>query len=250
MKTGIFCLIVFLIFLFSCETTVGPNEIGGNTDLELTEIGNEFGLYFELRNLNIDGLDGSELKDSIAISENNNGIVRFRGYISTNIETVNKIDTFLGTQNLPKNSKDLVLEAYKQKYGINYDTLDQNNLKLIIDTKLKITSEGIQDFFHAKGDETKPFTIVKYSSNVGDKYEFTNTEGKKIVRTVIQKNPDEDWDIAFWRVKTIRVEEELIDDPLADKVIYVCNHKFGLVGLIIHLKNGKILDTTVMPPTL
>jgi len=38
-----------------------------------------------------------------------------------------------------------------------------------VQLKLKITSDGIQDFVHSKGDESKPFTIMKYSAKLGDK---------------------------------------------------------------------------------
>lgn len=44
--------------------------------------------------------------------------------------------------------------------------------------------------------------------------------------------------------------EELVDDPLVSKTTYYGNHKYGLVGVKIDLKNGKSLKITIFPPTL
>lgn len=249
MKKQFFLILIALFVVLSCETALGPNEIGGSTDIELTQVGNDFGLSFDLSDFDLGNFGSGDLSDSIVISKNENGIITFSGKIETNMDFIRKVDTVLGTSGLPRQSKDMIIEAYRDLYDARIDTSDYDNIKVEFDYKLKITSEGMQDFMHSKGNLSKPFTIVKYGSNVGDKYEFTTDEGKKITRTVIQKNPSEDWDIAFWRVKSIRVEEELIDDPLISKVIYVCNHKFGLVGLIMHLKDGKVMETIVFPPS-
>lgn len=36
-----------------------------------------------------------------------------------------------------------------------------------VDGKLKVTSEGIQEFINSDGDLSRPFTIVKYDAEVG-----------------------------------------------------------------------------------
>lgn len=250
MKKRFILLFAALLLVFACETTLGPNEIGGNSDLELTNVGNGFGLSIDLGGLSGNGHFNGNIKDSIYISENDGGIVTISGKISTDFETLHTIDSLLGTQNLPQTAKNAVIDAYRDKYNLRIDTSNHENMSISFDNKIKITSEGIQDFTYSNGDLNKPFTIVKYSSNVGDKYEFTTSNGEKIVRTVVQKNPDEDWDVAFWSVKTIRVEEVVADDPLVQKITYICNHKFGLVGLIVNLKDGRIISTVVFPPTL
>jgi hypothetical protein len=45
----------------------------------------------------------------------------------------------------------------------------------------------------------------------------------------------------------MRVEQETTDDPLVKNVIYVGNHKFGFVGMILTLRNGKTLTITILP---
>lgn len=242
-RTLFACLVVFAIF--ACDSATGPNDIGGKTDIELTKVGSEFGVSIKIKDVFSSALQN--IRDSVYITKNDNGIVTFKGTFFSNVDDLKAIDTLLGTQDLSDEIKHQVVDIYLAKYGATIDTSDHQNLRLDIEFKAKVTSEGIQDYFHAKGDMSKPFTIVKYSSNVGDKYEFTNSEGKKIVRTVIEKNPDEDWDLSFWRVKTIKVEEVTTDDPLLEKIIYVGNHKFGLVGLILKFKDGRVVETTVLP---
>jgi hypothetical protein len=242
-RTLFACLVVFAIF--ACDSATGPNDMGGKTDIDLTKVGNEFGVSIKIKGTFSSALQ--DIRDSVIITKNDNGIVTFKGIFFSTVDDLKAIDTLLGTHDLSDEIKHQVVDIYLAKYGATIDTSDQANLRLDVEFKLKITSEGIQDYFHAKGDLSKPFTAVKYSSNIGDKYEFTNSEGKKIVRTVIEKNPSEDWDLAFWRVKTIKVEELTPDDPLLQSIVYVGNHKFGLVGLIMKFKDGRVVETTVLP---
>ncbi len=245
MKTRtLFAFLAVGIFI-SCETATGPNEIGGETNLELTKVGAEFGISPKIKGQHIPAL--SNLRDSVFITKNDKGIVTFKGAIVTDLESLRSLDTLFGTQALPENVKHQIVDAYMQKWGFTIDTSDHDNLRIDFEFKLKITSEGIQDFVYSKGDLSKPFTIVKYSAKVGDKYEFTDKDGKKTVRTVVQKNPDEDWSLAFLMVKTIRIEEYLSDDPLIKKVTFITNHKFGLVGFIHEFHDGRIIETTILP---
>ena len=245
MKIKFLIILIIGLFILACETTTGPNEIGGDTDLTLTKVGNEFGLSIKFNGVNSPAL--SNIKDSVFITKSENGIITIKGRVFSDIDALNAIDTLLGTQGLPDNTKHQIVDAYLNSYGITIDTSNHENMNLTFEVKLKVTSEGIQDFHYSKGDLNKPFTIVKYGSNVGDKYEFATSEGKKIVREVIQKNPVEDWELAFWSVKTVRVEQKIEDDPILEKVTFITNHKFGLVGLIHKFKDGKIIETTILP---
>jgi hypothetical protein len=244
MKFKVVFLIVALISLFACENATGPNVLGGDSNLELTKVGNEVGISIKL-----DGVTSSinGIRDSVYITKNENGIITLKGKFLTDADVLKSIDTMLGTQNLSEDVKHQIVDTYLAKYGATIDTSDKQNMSMEFEMKLKITSEGVQDFLYSNGNVSKPFTIVKYSSNVGDKYEFTTDEGKKIVRTVVQKDPEEDWQLVFWRVKTIRVEQSMDDDPIFKKVTFIGNHKFGLVGAIHELKNGTIITTTITP---
>jgi hypothetical protein len=122
-------------------------------------------------------------------------------------------------------------------------------MNLTVNIKSRITSEGIQDFMYSGGDMSKPFTLVKYSAIVGDKYEFTDNDNVKITRQVVYKSTTDDYDIVFWKIKVLKVEETK-DDPIVEKIVYVANHKFGLVGVMVHFKNGAIAKLGLVPSNL
>ncbi|MFP4528490.1 MAG: hypothetical protein ACLFQX_08070 [Candidatus Kapaibacterium sp.] len=242
--------LLFIIALFaflSCEEALGPNEIGGSTDVEFSKPGSEFGISLTLGGNYNKAL--SAISDSVVITKNDNGIVTLKGIFTTNQENMKNIDTLLGTQELTDDMKRQVFDSYKEKFGFTIDTSDKDNLKLEFEIKGKITSEGIQDFVYSKGDESKPFTVAKYSAKVGDKYEFTTEDGEKITREVTYRSTEDDYSIAFWLIKVIKVEQTM-NDPVIEKITYYANHKFGLVGMEATMKDGRMIKSTIMPPNL
>lgn len=246
LKFNLFLVILLTFVIFGCnDNTTGPNEIGGETNLDITQPGNEIGVSFNFDDPN--GYLLNNIQDSIYILKNENGIVTTKGKFILTFEQFNALDTMFGTYSLPYNTKMAVFDSYIKQFGAGLDTSDLNAIKVDVEMTHKVTSEGIQGFLHSKGDLSKPFTIVKYSSNVGDKYEFTTTEGKKITRTVISKATVEDWSLGFLMVKTMKVEEPTPDDPLIDNITYVANHKFGLIGVILNFKSAKVLKLTLLP---
>lgn len=211
----------------------------------MTKVGNQFGLYLDIENQYHPAL--SKIRDTIVITKNQNGIVTLKGVLAIDELYLKQIDTLLGLQNLSEDIKRGFVDYYKQIYNFSIDSSNKQNIKAEFELKCKITSEGIQDFIYSKGDESKPFTIMKYSANIGDKYEFTTNEGTKITRVVTHIHTKEDWNLGFLEVKTTRVVQETPEDPLLKKITYVGNHKFGLVGLILETKDNKILKITIMP---
>ncbi|MBK9247239.1 MAG: hypothetical protein IPM69_03785 [Ignavibacteria bacterium] len=119
-------------------------------------------------------------------------------------------------------------------------------MSLKAEYKVKITSEGIQEYF---SNASEPHTLVKYDWSVGNVYEFTNSEGVKVKRTVISKSTKDDYPLGFFNVKVIQVEETKVD-PLLDKITYIANHKFGLIAVLVKSKNGKESLLSIFPPTL
>lgn len=237
---------LLIIFAISCnENALGPNEIGGETNLDLSKVGNNIGVDLRLGGQYNGALAG--IKDSVFVTKNDGGIVTVHGKLIADEKAVKAIDTLFGTQGLTESTKHTYVDAYLAKFGCKIDTSDHNNMTLQFDAKYKITSEGMQDFTYSNGDVSKPFTMFKYSSVVGDKYEFKTTDGKTITRTVIQKDAVETYTMGFMTVKTIRVEQEMPDDPVIKKVTFIGNHKYGFVGIVHELKNGKIINTTLMP---
>ncbi|HAC14568.1 MAG TPA: hypothetical protein DCE78_01300 [Bacteroidetes bacterium] len=178
MKLRLLCFFVALLIVFACESTTGPNEIGGTTNLDLTKVGNEFGVSPK-----VDGVYSSvinNIRDSVKIIKNDGGIVTIKGKFVADIDALKSIDTLLGTQSLSDDLKHQIVDAYLAKYGLSIDTTDHQNMSLGFEMKMKVTSEGIQEFVYSKGDVSKPFTMFKYASKVGDKYEFKTSEGKKL----------------------------------------------------------------------
>ena len=100
------------------------------------------------------------------------------------------------------------------------------NTVTITGLKIQQTTEGIKCL---TGDGTG--IIVKYSSAVGDTYPVGDTGNK---RKVVSKSTDDDYPYGFYNIKTIQVETDannLGSTGGIDKITYIANHKFGLVGV-------------------
>lgn len=245
MKNLIIFLMLMLLVL-SCEKSTDPNTIGGSTDLELTKVGNEFGATVDFGDPSSNEVF-QQINKRILITKNENGIVTVNVNFTMSRETLLEIDTLLGTYQLPEDAKKQILDRYLEKFGLTFDTTNPDTPTIKGDLKFRVTSEGIQEFINSKGDLTKPFTMFKYSSKLGDVYTFKRPDGTTITRKVIQVHTTEDWELAFWLVKTMRVEQVVDDDPLVKKTIYVGNHKFGWVGQIIEFKDGRTIKITILP---
>jgi hypothetical protein len=96
------------------------------------------------------------------------------------------------------------------------------NTVSVSDVQFKITTEGIESKIPAY-----PGIIVKYSSNVGDVY----SGGSGIERQVIYKSTDDDYPYGFMYIKVMKVEESPTPFPGVSKIVYIANHRFGMVGI-------------------
>jgi len=236
--------------LLESDPEEGPNELSGNGTIELTEVGNEWGVSL---NWDTFGPAFQNVQEDITVTHRTpDGVCTFEATFTFDTVATLALDTLLGTHTLPTEAKRLVLDAMLAKYGASIDTTDKDNMKLHAVIKAKVTDKGIQEYINSGGDLNKPFTIVKYDASVNDAYEFTRTDGTKLRRTVMSKSTTDDFPVGFWYLKVIKVRETTIsgDDPLLDELWYVTNHKFGLVGLEGRLKDGTPLKITVFPPTL
>lgn len=237
-----------MVFL-GCSSTTDPsdqpsNQLGGETSLELTEVGNEFDAW-----LDVDQELSGTMNDSTVIIRSESGLVTFRSHVSFDSAYVVSVDSALGTSALPTATKLAIVDRYLKRFGATIDTSDWSNVTVDFELKLRITSEGIQEYISSGGDLSKPQTIVRYSANVGEVTEFTDAEGVKVKRTVVSKSVDDDYDIGFWRIKVIEVEQ-VREDPIIEKVTYITNHKFGLVAVAIRTKTGKVVKLGIWPPNL
>lgn len=222
------------------------NLLGGETNLELTKEGNEFPISLSTSGL-VPAFD--RLKDSIKITRNDGGVVTVRTILKFDSVFVNALESELGIAGIPGEFKHTAIDSYAKLFSATLDTTDKNAMSATADLKFRITSEGIQGLNYAKGDLSKASTIVKYSWNVGDTYEYTKPDGAKLTRRVTSKSTTDDYPIGFWLLKVMKVEETK-DDPLIEKITYIANHKYGLIGAILKTKAGKELKLTIFPPTL
>lgn len=243
----LFAILAVLAFVVnSCdESSVNPNDLGGNADVGFTRVGDRTGAWVQFG----DDDDYVNVKDSIVVIKNDNGIVTSFARFEIDTSAALRLDTLLGIQDLSRSAKFNLLNVYFKKYGVSLDTSNKSVLKLSFEFISKVTSEGIQDYTHGGNNLSKPFTLVKYASNVGDKYEFTDLENIKIKREVVYKSTTNDFEVVFWKIKVIKIEETK-EDPMFQKITYVANHKFGLVGIIFSLKNGNTVKFTFSPANM
>jgi hypothetical protein len=104
-------------------------------------------------------------------------------------------------------------------------TIDGDQVS-ITDLKMQQTREGIKC-------HTGPGAgvLVKYDSKVGDTYPIGST-GKE--RKVVSKTGVDDYPYGFFLIKTIQVETDpniLKNTGGINKITYIANHKFGMVGV-------------------
>ena len=242
--------IVLFVFTFSScsDTSTSPNDIGGDVNLDLTTPGSKFPV-----SMSIDGVYDPHFEsfdDSTVVLSRDNGIVSFKGVYAFDSAFIKAVDTLLGLQALPASLKLQAIDGYLKRYGAVLDTTDKNHMKITANFKVKITSDGIAEFFSSKGDVSRARTVIKYDWNVGDSYTFTDDYGVEIKRTVVSKSVVDDYQVAFWKLKVIQVDQTMTNDPLISSIRFVGNHKYGLVGIKVTSKNGKTMNLTVFPPTL
>jgi len=114
----------------------------------------------------------------------------------------------------------------------------------------KITSNGIYDYVYSNGDKSKPFTLVEFDANVGDKWEY-NVGNKKVERKVVRKSVTDDVEYGFYYVKTIDVEETIPAGTMVNgtasnikKILWKFNHKFGFIEADITTTDDTVSKIT------
>jgi hypothetical protein len=206
------------IALSACSqsATDGPNVIGGDTNIPINSIGNDFSPSVTL------GGNYLTIPDTMYITKNENGFITYKVWAD--------------------------LSGYPQLKAILPPARLDSKGNLNTEIHLKVTSEGIQDYRLADSDWSKPFTIVKYDCAVGNTYTFTPSDGVMITRTVTQKSTTDDFGYGFMLIKTNTTDEAPVNNlPGVTGIKYVTNHKFGLVQIVVHLANGTDLKITLWP---
>ncbi len=250
-NTALSVIILLSVVLAGCgllesDSEDGNAKLGGSTSTEFTNIGDHTDVII---NLKYTHPAFERVQDSVVVVANQNGDVTW--YAKFRFDTVvsKTLDTILGMQELPAEPKKAILDALLQRYGATLDTSDKDNMWISATLKGRVTSEGIQEYVSSGGDLSKPFTIVRYNANVGDVYRFKRPDGVEVTRTVTSKSTTDDYPIAFWLIKVIKVEETS-NDPFIKKITYITNHKFGLVGIEIETIDGFKTKVGLWPPNL
>jgi hypothetical protein len=208
--------IAIAMHLISCEKekTEGPNELGGETNITLTEVGKESSVYISIGTYNLP-------TGTMTVKSNIEGVVTYNVVLDL---TGSPDSAFIAA---------LIPAQYKDAQG-----------RINTDMKFKITSEGMQDYFTSD----KPWTVAKYADGVGTQYSINTVNGDTLVRTITEKTGVDEWPLGFYLIKTSKVEQPLpASDEVATKITYRVNHKFGLVYMQVDLKNGETMKCDVVP---
>jgi len=195
-----------LALLASCDllkdSTIPSDSVGGDTNLTMNAVGTKVSTNVQVGT--------TQYPASATVTSNNNGVI-----------TVDLKAT------LPKNNSlvNLIPASLKDANG-NLSTTG----------KYKNTSEGILDYTNKDG---KPFVIVNYNSKVGDKYVLTKSDGTTITRTVTGSTTVDDYPImgGLMLIKTMTVEQDS-RIPGVNKIVYITNHKYALVAVVIYMNDG------------
>jgi len=219
MKKLLFSLVALAFLSFSScdlvnDLTEGDNDLGGDTDIALNQVGNTFTTFGSVNGTYVN------VNSSITVTQSDKGVT--------------KMAVVADLMNYPELAKfnDLIPAVYKDAQG-----------RVNTEMKYKITSEGIQDYANLDGEA---FTMVKYDCKVGDTYKLKKTDGKTITRTVTAKSETDDYSWGMMLIKTITVEQDS-RIPGISKFVYRFNHKFGLVSAEVVAEDGSKISSQFFP---
>ena len=190
-----------------------PNTLNGDVNLDYTKVGYKSNVYIKIDN-------GSVPNGTMTVQKNENGIVTYK----ININMAGFKDSAFYANLLGPDNRD-------------------NKGNVFVELKMKVTSEGIQDFYNRE----KPWTVLKYNDGVGTEYPYVKANGEKLIRKITEKTGKDDWPYGMLYIKTSKVESDMpSDDKYAKKIIFRANHKFGLVYVELILINGQSVKMNIM----
>lgn len=196
------------------EEQLDANDIGGDANIALTEVGSEFSAYVQLGETDLPTLEMT------VINRTPDGRVTFRAELDM---TGHPDSAFV---------MGMVPAEHVDANGRINTTFD-----------MKFTSEGIVDYFYGQ----KPWVIARYSDEVGAKYELERLPGEIHTRTVTEKTGQDEWPFVFLNIKTSKIEQEMQpEDELMERVIYRVNHKFGLVYFEAQMRSGETVKADIV----
>jgi hypothetical protein len=213
MKNTILILALALAFT-ACKKsdgTIDPGTVPGTTSIPINTVGNTF--------LNNVVVGMSSYSGTIKISAVTDGVatIQFKSSIPSGYP---------------------ILQGIKTKYK-------DNSGNLVCEGKFKMTDKGILDY---NNKDHKPFLLVNYDSNVGDKWTLVKSDGSKITREVVRKSTTDDFYWSGMIIKTVDVEQTSNISGVK-KITYFTNHKFGLVAVRVEMEDGTKPQLNLVPST-
>jgi len=104
---------------------------------------------------------------------------------------------------------------------------------LSVTREYKITTNGVMSVY-PEGN----LTLMDYGAKVGDSWSLTHA-GKNLKRTVTSKSSTDDYNYGFMLIKVVKVEETGRGIPGVNKIEFVGNHRFGMVGIKLYFEDGS-----------
>lgn len=150
--------------------------------------------------------------------------------VATVISSSDGISTFTGSAKI---TNPVILNVIS---NIPEFTVNGNDVT-VTGLKFKVTKEG----FESK-NPSYPGVLVKYDSKVGDTY----SAGSGYKRKVISKSTNDDYSFGFFNIKVMKVEESPSSIPGVKKLIYIANHRFGIVGIEVTFEDDSTMNFTTM----
>jgi len=211
-------IIVIALLVISCDPDVKANmKIGGDTDYAENQVG-----ATSTATINVDGTSiGNQIQTTVVGNTDGVVSVKFTGKIPTQYTQL--IEDFGNTY-------------YKEKYIKNKPQYVDANGNVNMTVKLLNSSEGVAYI----SPTDKQFVVMKYDVQVGNKWEYTKNSGKVTKFEVTQKSTTDDYPYGFFDIKVVKVEQT-VEEPGFSKIVYIGNHKFGLVGIEINIEDGTII---------
>ncbi len=222
----LFFIGMLVMGLNACDKDDNPDTLLGETDIPLTEVGGEIGVYAKINGKSI------PFEKDVIITANDKGVVTYEGTFNTENLTIEEKQKLLNL--LPT-----ILDRYKSN-----DTQVKIGLNTIDFTfKIKMTSQGFQKEFENGNKIT-----IKYDDPLGQEYKATLKNGEVLTGKVTEKTGKDEFELGFLRIKTSKIEFTTPDsDPAIKNMTIRINHKFGIVFMQLDEKGGDKLEMNLIP---
>lgn len=194
--------------------------IGGNTDLGDNEIGN---------------VVSGTVKLKVGSS---NVVANGQGKVTNNSSGIVEADLSFSSDN--EELMDIIKKL--AEYGKEFDagnSFSVSNGECKMKCKLLNSSEGVA-YINSAG---KQAVVMKYDVNVGDSWTYTMQNGKVERFKVTKKSTDNDYYYGAMKIKVVEVEQSSTA-PGVSKVVYIGNHRFGLIDVKVKLEDGNDISFT------